>query len=249
LEKTQQQLSQLLPKFQTADEFTRLTLGIEKMDSIISFTDGETVSIVGDTKYSQIVLTRLCVRALTPIRHGGCGFSNVIIIDAGNSSDIYQYVNFARQYGLDINKILQSIIVSRPFTIYQLAQLIIYQLPTIIQKSNDNVKMLIVPDLLSMFLKDPQVKAKEARIILRQIVSSIRKISLNNNILSLVALPYHDKQSSIYDKSLLSRFDKHIEITRVDPPLFDIKMINKSRYQQNKFSLQETDLMITDTVR
>lgn len=248
MEKTQQQLSKpllSLPKFQTADEFTRLTLGIEKMDSIISFTAGETVSVLGDTKYSHILLTRLCVRALTPIRHGGCGSSNVIIIDAGNSSDIYQYVNFARQYGLDINKILQSIIVSRPFTIYQLAQLIIYQLPTIIQKSSDNVKMLIVPDLLSMFLKDPQVKDKEANVILKQIVSSIRKISLNSNILSLVSLPYD--VSSIYDKNLLSRFDKHIEITRVNS-LFDIKMINKSRYKLNKFSLQERDLMITATV-
>jgi hypothetical protein len=151
---------------------------------------------------------------------------------------------------LDIKKILQSIIVSRPFTIYQLAQLIIYELPNVIQKSNDNVKILIIPDLLNMFLKDPQVKAKEASVILKQIVSSIRKIYLNNNIISLVSLPYHDKQSGIYDKSLLSRFDKHIEITRVDyhPSLFDIKMINKSSYKRNKFSLQERDLMIA-TVR
>ena len=106
--------------------------------------------------------------------------------------------------------------------------------------------MLIIPDLLSMFLKDPQVKAKEASIILRQIVNSIRKISLYNNVLSLVSLPYHDKQSTIYDKSLLSRFDKHIEITRVDyhPSLFDIKMINKSSYKRNKFSIQERDFLI-----
>jgi hypothetical protein len=48
----------------------------------------------------------------------------VIFIDAGGgkSSDIYQCVNLARQYyGLDIKKVLQSIVVTRAFTIYQLA--------------------------------------------------------------------------------------------------------------------------------
>jgi hypothetical protein len=46
--------------------------------------------------------------------------------------DIYQYVSFARQYGLDIKKFLQTIVVSRMFTIYQLANTIIYELPKII---------------------------------------------------------------------------------------------------------------------
>jgi hypothetical protein len=35
----------------------------------------------------------------------------IIFIDAGNDLDIYQYVNFARQYRLDIKKFLQSIVV------------------------------------------------------------------------------------------------------------------------------------------
>jgi hypothetical protein len=48
----------------------------------------------------------------------------VIFIDAGGgkSSDIYQCVNLARQYyGMDIKKVLQSTVVTRAFTIYQLA--------------------------------------------------------------------------------------------------------------------------------
>jgi hypothetical protein len=46
-------------------------------------------------------------------------------------------VYFARQYELDIKKVLQSVTISRAFTIYQLADLIIYQLPKIIQQFND----------------------------------------------------------------------------------------------------------------
>ena len=48
----------------------------------------------------------------------------IIFIDAGGgkSSDIYQCENLARQYyGLNIKKVLQSMVVTRAFTIYQLA--------------------------------------------------------------------------------------------------------------------------------
>jgi hypothetical protein len=39
-----------------------------------------------------------------------CTEKHIILIDAGNDLDIYQYVNFARRYGLDIKKFLQSIV-------------------------------------------------------------------------------------------------------------------------------------------
>jgi hypothetical protein len=35
---------------------------------------------------------------------------HIILIDAGNDLDIYQYINFARQYRLDIKKFLQGIV-------------------------------------------------------------------------------------------------------------------------------------------
>jgi hypothetical protein len=51
---------------------------------------------------------------MLPKRHGGMGegYSKIIDIDAGNCSDVYQIVNFARQYGLEIKRVLQNIIVS-----------------------------------------------------------------------------------------------------------------------------------------
>jgi hypothetical protein len=81
---------------------------------------------------NNILLTRLCVRALMSKRQGGFQSPSIIFIDAGNCSDIYQCVNFARQYGLDIQKVLDSIIVSRPFNIHQLAGLIINELDSAI---------------------------------------------------------------------------------------------------------------------
>lgn len=64
--------------------------------------------------------------------------SSLIFVDTGegNSSDIYQCVIFARQYGLRIKKLLQSIIVSAAFTIHQISNIIIYHLHNVIQQFN-----------------------------------------------------------------------------------------------------------------
>ena len=110
------------PKFQTA---SRLRLDALTIDI------GERVSLIG--KCSAIV-DRLCITALLPERHGGFGSPHVIIIDTGNSSDIYSCVNVAREVGLDIRDILRRIVVSRPFTIYQLANLVVNELPEVVKK-------------------------------------------------------------------------------------------------------------------
>jgi hypothetical protein len=66
-------------------------------------------------------------QALLAARRGGVD-SPVLVIDAGNNSDVYQCVDFARQYGMDTAKMLAGIVVSRAFIIYQLARLSICEL-------------------------------------------------------------------------------------------------------------------------
>ena len=76
------------PKFQTA---SRLKFNIEQTDSL-AINIGEGVCLVGEC---STLVDRLCITALLPERIGS---PHVIIIDGGNQSDIYQCVNFARQY-------------------------------------------------------------------------------------------------------------------------------------------------------
>ena len=114
-----------------------------------------------------------------PKRSGdGNGFessNNVIVIDAGNSLDVYQHVNFARQYGLDIKKkVLQHIIISRVFTVYQLTNIIVYELPKVIEQY-DNAKLIVISDLLDMFLRDPQLEVEEGQSLIKEIINSIRR--------------------------------------------------------------------------
>jgi F0F1-type ATP synthase alpha subunit len=56
-------------KFKTAfEELNKkrglLATGIEKIDSLLQLASGDRLAIVGNRKYSQILVTRLCVNAL-----------------------------------------------------------------------------------------------------------------------------------------------------------------------------------------
>jgi len=89
-------------------------------------------------------------------------------------SDIYSSVNIARQYGLDLKDTLKRIVVTRPFTIYQLANLVTSELPKAVQKFD--TKTIIISDLLHMVLQDSQIRIKEARSIIKEIVNSLRRL-------------------------------------------------------------------------
>ena len=112
--------------------------------------------------------------------------------DAGNSLDFYQYENFARQYCLDIKEILQRIVVSRAFTVYQLADLIINELPKVIKQFD--TRLVVISDLL-------------------HISTAIRKISIVVIVTKTNFRSDFLVHQSSYNDILLSRLDKHIEIT------------------------------------
>jgi hypothetical protein len=221
------------PKFHTA---SRLRFGIEKIDSILTLGIGERMCLVGN--HSKILIERLCISALLSERHGGFGSPNVIIIDAGNSSDIYSYVNFARQYGLDIRDILKRIIVSRPFTIYQLANLVTYELPNVIRKFD--TKIILILDILRMFLEDPQVRIGEALPIIKEITNSLRKFSSDTSVI----VSFNRTPPSPYYQTLLTRFDKCIQITNDE---FDDRLfaeVNCRKKEDSEIRLQQLDLEI-----
>ena len=189
-------------RFKTAyDYLNKITFMINGMN--IDLLVGDIVSIMGISRVTNLILTRICISSLLPKRHGGlCKRnlnSNVFILDAGNSTDVYQFVDFMKQYGLDIKKTLQKIIVSRVFTIYQLTHFLVYELSKIIHKYN--ISLVVIPDLLKMFIQDPQLHMKEAKSLIREI--ALRKISVmnnnnnyNNNVLLLASLPSNNELSS-----------------------------------------------------
>jgi hypothetical protein len=191
---------QPFPNFQTAHEISsRLSFGIEKMDSFFRLGSGDRICIIG--KYAGILVSRLCVRALIPARHGGLGSSCVLFIDGGNSSDHYRAVNFARQYGLNANKVLQSVVVSRAFTVHQLAGLLTYELPKAIKRFNP--KVVVISELLSLFVQDQNIDGRKAKRLLSEIAGAVDRVAGD----VIVAVSARE----LAYREVLPRFDVRVE--------------------------------------
>ena len=138
-------------KDSSSNSINKFPFDINKIDSLLNLNARGSLCIIGEQKYTQLLIDRLCVHSLLPKRHGGIGgpdYSKIIAIDAGNCTDVYQCIDFARQYGLEVKKVLQSIVVSRIFTIYQLAHLIIFELPKIIEQFSSRNKIIVIYGLL-----------------------------------------------------------------------------------------------------
>ena len=199
---------------QLEDSSVKVAFDIEKIDSLLNLNAHRTLCIVGEQNYPHLLINRLCVHSLLLKRYGGTiggpNYSKIIAIDAGNCTDVYQFVDFARQYGLEVKKVLQSVIVSRVFTIYQLAHLIIYELPKIIKQfsSTSIITTIVIYGLLHLFVSDPHTDKVDAKNLTKEIASSLRKISKGRFI--IVSFAHCNME---YEKLLLPAFDKCIEIT------------------------------------
>ena len=256
LSQSQQILGNLTPKpiehlsvdFQTAfrkiqDLNIRFAFDIKKIDSLLDLEATGTLCIVGEQKYTQILIDRLCVHSMLPRRYGGIGsdYSKTIAIDAGNCSNIYQFVDFARQYGLEVKKALQNIVGSRVFTIYQLADLIIHELPKIIRELSPRNKIIVVYDLLHLFVFDPHIDKVDAKRLIKEIARSLRKLSKDR----LVVISFAHCNNE-FEKSLLSVFDKRIEITNDvdDLRMLQLKVYNKEKEESSCAVLRKETLKL-----
>jgi hypothetical protein len=161
------------PQLQTVHDVSVLTFDLKPLDDFfLGFRAGDALCITGPA--GNLIACRLCVRAMLCKKRAGLE-SPVLFIDAGNNSDVYQCVDFARQYGLDVAKVLNGIMVSRAFTVYQLAGLLIHELHSAVRQLG--AKLVVISGLLAMFTQDPQGDQAEARQLLREMLSAVRKVA------------------------------------------------------------------------
>ena len=158
--------------FKKASKLPKLTLDIPKLDDVFQFLTLNTKLCISGI-HSQKIIERICVRAQLSSAYGGLN-SRVLLIDGANSSDLYLCVDFARQYRLDVNKVLTGIISSRAFTLYQLANTIIEELSDAIKQQN--VKIVIITNLLNFFVDDDYLDSNEMKVILKEIIHTLDAI-------------------------------------------------------------------------
>ena len=85
---------------QIEDRVSHVAFDIEKIGSVLNLNAYGSLCIIGEKGYAQLLINTMRTHYATK-KHGGVGegYSKIIAIDAGNCSDVYQIVLFARQYG------------------------------------------------------------------------------------------------------------------------------------------------------
>ena len=133
------------------------------------------------------LIPKLTIKALLPRNYGGMESPTVTIIDGAirghsNHLNFYSFIDYAIQYRMNVNSVLERIIITRSFTAHQLANTIICKLPKMIQKYRSNI--VIITDL---FATDEQLHLSERKWLLGHTVKSIHNIS--ESIIAVVFSP------------------------------------------------------------
>jgi DNA-directed RNA polymerase subunit RPC12/RpoP len=193
------------PKIQTADTLLlkKLRFDIPKIDSFVGLAATDLCCISGYG--ANLLLTRLCVRSLLPERYGGLNSPYVMIADAGNHTDVYGAVNFARQYGMSKESVAERILVVRAFTVHQVRRLISVELPKFVRKYQ--VRSVIVPGLLNVFDdEEPNMRMKDIRNDISRITEAINELSARVLVVTSV------QQGGRHSEPVLRAFKKRINL-------------------------------------
>jgi hypothetical protein len=204
-------------KLKTAyDYLNRLSFAVNgTSNKTIELLSSDAVCLLGDSTMTNIMLTKMAVHCLMPKKHGGFRSSKVFILDAGNCTDVYQFVDFMKQYGLNIKKNLRKIMISRVFTVYQLTHFLKYELFKTIHEYRTNI--VVIPDLLSMFLQEPEMDVAEIEFLITEITEVLKELSIKSKVLVITSVSLNDKLSPYVHNlgnTILEIFNKCIEIEK-----------------------------------
>lgn len=222
-----------LPKFKTALEYrNRLTFGIGKLDSILDLHLEDMIGIFGETRYTNALVTRLIVRSLMPYIYGGFDAEKVIVIDLDNSSNLHLSVDFARYYGLDLNRVIENVLVSRQYENYQLINAIHYELPRRVQIHKPEV--IVISGLVDQFLQEPNIDIDEFESLTIQIVTALHKIK---DILMILTSRFGDNKIEFPE---LSRIIEIRAKKELDETKLNLSIYNNGRLK--RISMMEADI-------
>lgn len=161
-ESSKENLTYFVSAFDELQEQKRKLFGIPEIDNFLSFSDKKNIGIINRSSqqntfnFLYYIIANVCISYHNKKENKKDG-GKTILIDAGSENNLqFLYLNLVnRSLSLsadntmlvNIDNILDNIIVARAFTFYQLANIIIKEIPKIIQKL-DNRLQIIVLDLL-----------------------------------------------------------------------------------------------------
>ena len=180
---------------------TLLSLNMRNISQLFpGFAAGDFALLYGSNAVLSLS-SLLCIRAQLPPQLGGLG-SNVVFIDGANTFRLYQITRLARLHQLDPKQVLDRIYISRAFTAYQMASLLLQKLEDAVKACN--AKLVIVSDIAAMFL-DKDIQDEEAKRIYSQITTRLSNFAREHQTIIVATYPPHlGSQRNLYIQALTS---------------------------------------------
>jgi hypothetical protein len=156
-----------------------LTSGIKRLDMMLGgFETGKLIILEGDLSASSLSHL-LCVRSQLPVERGGFD-SPVIWLDGGNTFNIYSIIEISRGLGLDPERVLRSIYLSRAFTCHQMSSLVLEKLWDAVKRFES--KLVLISDLPRLYLES-DIPREEAVKVFVPVVDELRNSPNRKDVL------------------------------------------------------------------
>jgi len=152
--------------------------GISELDRLLGgFKAGEITLVDGDSELISDLPNRLCVNTYRMFQGG------TVYIDGGMCADPYRIARYARMLELDQREVLDQVMLSRAFTVYQLSTLLHDLLEPILKTLSPRTLIIgMFPALYS----DPDVSSREAHTLFCSDLQRIQELTRAYQLITVV---------------------------------------------------------------
>jgi hypothetical protein len=151
--------------------------GIAELDSLCGgFKAGELTLVDGNSSLIADLPNQLCVNTYRTFR------SETIYVDGGMCANPYQIARYARMAELNPQEVLQNVVMSRAFTVYQLSTILQELLEPMILKRSP--RTLLIGMLPALYL-DPELHVQEAQAVLSSDLQKIQDLTSRYQLITV----------------------------------------------------------------
>ena len=151
--------------------------GIAELDRLCGgFKGGELTLVDGNSGLIANLPNQICVNTYRTFH------SETIYVDAGMCANPYQIARYARLSELDQREVLQNVVMSRAFTVYQLSTIIQELLEPMIQKCSPRTLLI---GMLPALYHDHELSSREAQTLLTQDLAKIQQLTTHYRLITV----------------------------------------------------------------
>lgn len=222
---------QFVNAFDKLQEQRRKLFNMPEIDNLLNYSDKKNICIVNresknanNNNFLYSLFAQFCFEFYFFSKNNTCNKKNkTILIDAGNGNNLgYIHQNLINQSikkAFKISKVLDNIIVVRAFTFYQLANIIINEIPKLINKIDYQIEIIVI-DLLDTLFKTNRKNNNKYNLkrdfdenanLLNETLDNLIHISDKH----FVIVSYNDIKN-VTERSIISKFKNIVEINEQD---------------------------------